>query len=277
MRSYIIVPIMSVVIGLAGLICVSPSVRAYIIIVTGRVVEWTPEAIEADPVGYSLFAEAQLKKDKRVFQEMRKDLGVCMEVMSKKLSEKSKLLEQGEKFVEDFAEACDAGEFPAKVHGKEYTELQLRSQLGLTLAEVNGLRKSVAEIEQVSVTAELEIQRVVVESEKIDSQLALLATRREIFRARAVTAEGIAILTSVNSVLEGNQSFIKENPVGTIMEIMNRTSLPPANGSVSDVQVDEYLKGYVAKKSSAGFSKESGKKGKFGQTENIPAAPGDDL
>lgn len=275
MKSYVVAIVTPVIFSLACLVYVSPAVRAYIFTVSASITEWTTESIAADPVGYSQYAEAQLKKDRKTFQEMRKDLGMCMETMSKKLTEKSKLLVQGEKFAEDFAEAFDAGEFPATVHGKEYTETQLRSQIGLTLAEVSGLRKSIAEIEQVSATAELEIQRVVVEGEKNDSQIALLATRREIFRSQPVSAEGLAILTSVNSVLEGNQSFIKENPVGTISEIMNRVSLPPAQGSVSGEQVEEYLKGYVAKKSS-GFSKDSAKKGKFVQSEDVPAAPGDE-
>ena len=275
MKNYVIALVVLALIGLAGLIYISPAWRACAMTAAESLTQWTPEAIEKNPIGYSQFVEAQLSKDLKIFRETRRALTLRMETLAKKLAEKTKLLAQGEKLAEEFAEAITAGTFPVTLHGKDYTESQLRIQIALTLAEVNGLRESVAEITKVSAVAEKEIQKVVVGIEKTESQIALLAARREIFRSQATSAEGLAMIADVNAVLAGNQILIKENPVRTIEEILSVTTTPTSQGvAATETQVEEYLNVFVAKKP-AGFSKNSTKKGELVQTKDIPSAPGD--
>lgn len=256
-------------IGLATLLIISPVWRTIFGTAVEDLTQWTPAAIEKNPIGYSQFVEVQLKKDLKVFQETRKALALRMETLAKLLSEKTKLLENGEKFADEFAEAITEGAFPIRLHGKDYTESQLRIQLSLTLAQVNGLKESVAEITKVSATAEKELQKLVVETEKTESQIALLAARREIFRSQATSTEGLAMIATVNSVLEGNQILIKANPVRTIDELLKdvESESPSQEVASSETQVNEFLQNYVAKKSS---------KGDLFQTKDIPLAPGDE-
>ncbi len=231
---------------------------------------WTQEEIDRNPVGYSQYVEAKLKDDLKTFQKTRRDLTLRMETLAKKLSEKTKLLEQGEKLAADFAETITAGVFPVDIHGKEYTESQLRIQISLTLAQVNGLKESIVDITKVSAVAEKEIQKLVVGVEKTESQIALLAARREIFRSQATSAEGLEMIAQSNAVLEGNQILIKENPVRTIEEILHETA---SQGSpATEKQVDEYLKNFAAKKTSG---KNGSGKGDLLQSKDIPSAPGD--
>jgi len=275
MKNYIITLAVIVLIGLAGLIYISPVWRTNAITAAESLTQWTPEAIERNPVGYSQYVEVQLKKDLKTFHETRKALTLRMETLAKKLAEKTKLLQQGEKLAEEFAEAITAGTFPITLHGKEYTESQLRIQIALTLAQVNGLKESLAEIIKVSSIAEKEIQKLVVGIEKTESQIALLAARREIFRSQATSAAGLEMIAQANAVLEGNQILIKENPIRTIEEILYETaSSASPSVAASETQVEEYLKIFVAQKP-AGYSKDSSRKGELVQTQDIPPAPGD--
>lgn len=278
MKNYIIPLLVLVVIGATGLLYISPAFRTTALATAESMTQWTPEAIEKNPVGYSQFVEVQLKKDLKTFQETRKALTLRMERLAKMLAEKTKLLQRGEKLAEDFAEAVTAGVFPVSVHGKEYTESQLRIQLALTIAQVGGLKESVAEIAKVSTVAEKEIQKLVVGIEKTESQIALLAARREIFRSQATSAEGLEMIAQVNAVLEGNQILIKENPVRTIEEILDDIANAPMKEGVAaeNSQVEEYLACYVAKKPSS-LAKSGGKKGDIVQSKDIPPAPGDDV
>lgn len=276
MKNYVPVLVVFALVATAGLFYFSPVFRTNALATAESMTRWTPEAIEKNPVGYSQFVEVQLKKDLKTFRETRKALTLRMETLAKKLAEKTKLLEQGGKLAEDFAEAITAGVFPVTLHGKEYTESQLRIQIALTIAQVNGLKESVAEIAKVSTVAEKEIQKLVVGIEKTESQIALLAARREIFRSQATSAEGLEMIAQVNAVLEGNQILIKENPVRTIEEILNDTSAPVRQGvAASSTQVEEYLNAYLAKKPS-GLSKNEMKKGELVQSKDIPPAPGDE-
>jgi len=268
MKKNIVTLTVIVAIGLATLLVISPVWRTIFGTAVEDLTQWTPAAIEKNPIGYSQFVEAQLKKDLKIFQETRKALALRMEILAKLLIEKTSELGNGETFANEFAEAITDGTFPAKLHGRDYTESQLRIQLSLTLAQVNGLKESVAEITKVSVTAEKELQKLVVETEKTESQIALLATRREIFRSQATSAEGLEMIATVNSVLEGNQILIKANPVRTIDELLRDVESESTSQGVtpSEIQVSEFLQSFVAKKSS---------KGDLFQTKDIPLAPGD--
>jgi hypothetical protein len=267
MKKTFVVLALIVVIVPVTLFFVSPTWRTNATSAVESLTQWTPEAIEKNPIAYSQFVEAQLKKDQKTFQETRKKLAISMEGLAKKLAAKTKLLEQGEKLAEEFAETITAGSFPVTLHGKEYTESQLRMQLALTLAQINGLKESVTEITKVSAVAEKELQKLVVGIEKTESQISLLATRREIFRSQATSAEGLAMIAGVNAVLEGNQLLVKSNPVRTIEEILNDAESSTQEVAASDVQVEEYLQSVIAKKS---------QKGDLFQTKDIPLAPGDE-
>jgi len=267
MKKNIVILAVIAVIGLAALLIASPAWRTKAGSAVENLTKWTPEAIEKNPIAYSQYVESQLKKDLKKFQETRKTLALRMETLAKKLIDKTNLLEEGEKFADEFAEAVTNGKFPVKLHGKDYTESQLRIQIALTIAQVNGLKVSVAEITKVSAIAEKELQKLVVESEKTESQIALLAARREIFRSQATSAEGLEMIATVNSVLEGNQILIKENPVRTIEELLKETETVTQGVAASEVQVHDFLQLYLAKKSA---------KGDLVQTQDIPPAPGDE-
>lgn len=255
-------------VGVIVLFYHSPAFRTSVIDGAESITQWTPEAIEKNPVGYSQFVETQLKKDLKIFQETRKSLSRQMEVLTKMSAEKMKELEYGKKFATEFAEAITEGAFPVTLHEKSYTESQLKNQLAMTLAQIDGLKNSLAGIDKVTRIAEEEIQKNVVRIEDVESQLALMVTQREIFRSQSTSDAGLAMLTEARSVLEGNQVFIKNNPVRTISDLIKDSTVAASSGPASHTEVEAFLVEYTAKKSA-----KDGKK--LVQTEDVPAAPGD--
>ena len=226
---------------------ISPQFRTTVNEAGMSITTWTPEAIQADPVGYSMFVESSLKKDQEKLQISRKEIARQMERLAKMQSEKSKLLSDGEQLADEFAEAITAGVFPVTVRNAEYTEEQIRAQLALIVAQVNGMKASLDEMNDVAKTAESEILKLVVNIEKTESQLAMLKTRREIFRTQAITTEGLAMIDEVTSILEGNQILLKSNPVGTIEDILNRSRTSAETSPAGQSEVDAYLNNYTQK------------------------------
>lgn len=264
-RTMIIIVAVAVVLG-AIAFWVSPSFRTRVVSEATKIGQWTPEAIQKDPVGYSNFVESQLKADLEKYSSARQALASTMNDLAKKLSDKTKLLERGDKMAETIADAIEAGKFPVTVLGKEYLEAQLRSQLSLTLAEIDGLRESLTEIEKILKSAEQENEKIVVNLEKTESQLALLATRREIFKAQATSAEGLSMIAQCNAVLEQNQMVFAANPVRTISQMISDLENISGPESVSADRVEEYLSDHIAKK--------GGKKNSLVKTKDIPSEPG---
>jgi len=269
MKKTIVTLVVVIATGFTTLVTVSPAWWTCATVTVESLIQWTPEAIEKNPILYTQFVEAQLKKDLKTFQVTRKALALRMDTLAKKLAEKTKQLEKGKNFADEFAEAITNGTFPVRLHGKDYTETQLRNQLALTLAQVNGLKESVAEITNVSVAAEDELRKLVVNIEKTETQIALLTTRREVSRSRTTSAEGLEMIATVNSVLEGNQILIRHNPVRTIEELLKDNETATQSVPASETQVHEFLQDYVAKKSKSS-------KGDLFQTKDIPLAPGDE-
>ncbi|MDD3587487.1 MAG: hypothetical protein PHQ75_09920 [Thermoguttaceae bacterium] len=258
----VVVVVAAVVIGFF----VSPAFRTKVISKAEKIGQWTPEAIQKDPIGYSEFVESRLKKDLEEFKTTRKNLGARMDDIAKKMSDKGKLLVAGRTLADEIAEAIEAKKYPVTVAGKEYTESQLRSQLSLVVAQMDTMTESLSELEKIQMASEKENERAIIQMEKTESQLSLVAARREIFKAKARTAEGLEMITQCNAVLEQNQTVFANNPVRTIEEMLADTEAKASGAhSASAERVEKYLDEYRAKK--------GGKANSTVQTQNIPSEP----
>jgi phage shock protein A len=138
------------------------------------------------------------------------------------------------------------GRFPVEVRGAAYTESQVRSQVSMLLAEAEGYEASLADLESVRATAEAKIEELAVRINRTEAQLASLATKRELLRARQLTAAGEQLLAQVDELMTGNRQTIDANPVATVRELLART---PAKqeGRATDRKVEEFLTAKPAK------------------------------
>jgi prepilin-type N-terminal cleavage/methylation domain-containing protein len=206
---------------------------------------WTPESIEEDPKGYSQYVEAKLKADLDKFTTVNRELQLRMETLAELESRKAKLIAKGEPLKEQFAQAITDGKFPAVVQNKEYTESQLRMQLALILAQLEGYEETLAEIKKGSETAQAEIERNVLAIDKTETEIALLATRRAVWESKATSTEGRKLIEKVNAILEGNEVVLKDNPVRSIDVIIAQAEKSEAAKQPRDV--DKYLQEFKSK------------------------------
>jgi hypothetical protein len=80
--------------------------------------------------------------------------------------------------------------------------------------------------------------------------LAALATKRELLRARQLTAAGEELLAQVDELMTGNRQTIDANPVATVRELLARAPSKPS-GRAGDREVEEFLTAKPAKADAA--------------------------
>ncbi len=243
----------------------SPQFRAKAAAVSSDFTEWTPEAIEQDPVGYSDYCQRQFKSNLARFKERQDALGRADVELEKRLSEKIALCDAGRALAEKIAQTLEEGVFPAAFNGASYTKEQLTSQLKLLLAQVDGLQGSINEMRATAQKANESVQKLVVQIEQTETQMTTLAARREIFKTNKLTNDDKSMFESCRNALEEAKTSLSSEftPVRTIEQLLKASEQTKV--SSSDARVEEYLKEFRAKKESSV------------QTKDIPEEPAQEV
>lgn len=235
-----------VAIVIAGLLyCFSPSIRTGIGKGFDKVTKWTEEAIKKDPIGYYNYVEGRLTADQEKLNETLKNLRIAVGDLSKRNSDKRKLLEKGKEYETEFVDALIEAnnKFPVTVRGKEYSESQLRAQGDLIVAQNVGLTNSITAIESALVDSNKKIQELIVNKEKTETELSMLKTKKEIFKANKLTAEGLAMVAQIDEILQSNVTLIEGNPVRSIDELIKEEEQQAAAAAKNKTSLfDELVK-----------------------------------
>ena len=242
MKKSSIVVLFTVILAIGGtLMAVSPSARALVMGKYNKAISWSGKAIQENPMGYMKFVEKKLTEDQDKIQTTWRNLGISVGKLAKKQGKNRETLEQGMAYAEKFREAYQNanGEFPVEVLGESYTEGQLRAQLSLTLAQNDGLTQSLTEIDEALITANGKMEELIVQKEKTETQLALIATKREMFRANALSTEGLQLVSRLNGLFEENELVMAGNPVRSIEQLVKAETF--ASKPANSVRVEEFL------------------------------------
>ena len=241
-RTFALVVVLGV--GSAAAWAFSPGLRTQMAALWDSQTGWTEAARQADPAGFASHAEAKLKQDLAEMERTRRELAAEVGQLSKTAREQSALAEQARRLAEEFRDVYQTaqadGRFPVEVRGAAYTEAQVHSQVSMLLAEAEGYEASLADLESVRTTAEAKIEELAVRVNRTEAQLASLATKRELLRARQLTAAGEQLLAQVDELMTGNRQTIDANPVATVRELLARTPAKP-EGRATDRKVEEFL------------------------------------
>ena len=244
---------LAVVLGVTGAVAWAnfPGLRTRTAAIWNSQTGWSEADRLADPAGFVDYAEGQMREDHAVMQKTRRELAAEVGELSKAMKEQSAMAARGQTMAEEFRaeyqEALASDSFPIEIHGEAYTESQVRSQVSLLLAEAEGYSESLAEIENIQTEAEQKMEELAVHISQTESQLAALATKRELLRARQLTTEGETLLAQVDELMAGNTQAIAGNPVRTVRELADAEQSKPV-GRATDSRVEEYLaKAPVAK------------------------------
>jgi len=227
-----------------GAYVASPALRAKVHRQWAQVSGWTEDARRADPVGFATYAERKLKRDLEVMERTRRELAAEVGQLSRKIRQEQALADQAVTLAGDFRtqyqEASAGGGFPIEVRNAAYTQPQAKSQVSMLLAEAEGYQESVARLTKVQREAESQMEALAVRVTATESQLAALSAKREMLRARQLTAEGQQLLAQVDELMTGNAQLIEGNPVRTVRELMDSPSEKP-DTPVKMRRVEEFL------------------------------------
>ena len=228
----------------AAAIAASPALRARVTQQWAALCGWTKEAREADPVGFASYAEKRLKHDLDVMKETRRELAAEVGQLAQKEREQQALGDQArqlaEKFRAQYQLASTNGGFPIEVRNAAYTEGQAKAQVSMLLAEAEGYEQAMGQLTDVRKDAESKIEELVVRINSTETQLAALSTKRELLRARQLTAEGEQLLAQVDQLMTGNTQLIEGNPVRTVRELLDAPVAKPQN-TASQQRVEQFL------------------------------------
>jgi len=234
-----------VLVGLAAAaIAASPALRARVSQQWAALCGWTKEAREADPVGFASYAEGRLKRDLEMMEKTRRELAAEVGQLSQTIREQQALGDQARQLAEEFRTeyqlASTDGGFPIEVRNAAYTEGQAKSQVSMLLAEAEGYEQSLGQLTKVRKEAESKIEELVVRINATETQLATLSTKRQLLRARQLTAEGEQLLAQVDDLMTGNTQVIEGNPVRTVRELLDTPVAKPQK-TASQQKVEEFL------------------------------------
>lgn len=236
----------AVVVGgvIGAALAVSPAMRARVNSHWAQIGGWTEEAREADPIGFATHAEEKLQQDLETMAKTRKDLAAEIGQLAQKLREQRALRDQAhglaEAFRSEYQLASTNGGFPIEVRGAAYTRRDAESQVSMLLAEADGYDDSVRKLTEMKEQAEGQMEALAVRVNATESQLAALATKRELLRAKQLTDEGQQLLAQVDDLLNGNAEAIEGNPVRTVRELLEAPS-GKVEQSASRKRVEKFL------------------------------------
>jgi phage shock protein A len=236
---------MAMVGGLMGAaFSLSPAMRARVNTYWSQIGGWTEEARLADPIGFATHAEKKLRQDLQTMQETRKALAGEIGQLAQKLREQRGLANHARTLAREFRSeyqlASADGRFPIEVRGAAYTRPDAESQVSMLLAEADGYDDSVRNLSEVKQQAEAQMEALAVRVNETESQLAALATKRELLRARQLSGEGQQLIAQVDDLLNGNARVIEGNPVRTVRELLE-APVGKVEQSASRKRVQEFL------------------------------------
>ncbi len=201
-----------------------PALRARVFEQGQAWIGWPEAARRADPVGFTDHVERELKEDLDKLQAARGQLAGEIGTLSRNVREQQALLEHAEKLAAEFRDvyqaATEDGTFPVTVRDAAYTEDQAVSQVSLLLAETEGYRETLSKVEALRKQAESRLEELTVRVDRTASQLAMIATKRELLRARVLTDEAEQLVTQVDQLLDGNTQIVQGNPVRSVEELL---------------------------------------------------------
>jgi hypothetical protein len=196
------------------------------------------QAKDRHPVGYVRYVESKLDSDLQTMKKARLELGAEVTKLSQQDTDLAARAQRAEILANDFRIAYQKinndGSEATVVHGCAYTRPQIQSQVSLLLAEAEGYQDSLAAIESTLTEGNRRMEQFAVQIGKTESQIAMLATKRELIRIQELTTEGEQLLADVDQLLIENSQTVACSPVRTSWEIQDESQEDAIDQKVAD-------------------------------------------
>ena len=216
---------------------------------------WTEERRAKDPLGYSKFVEAKLKKSNEAFKTNRAGLDKACADLNLKIREKEAAVAKKEQTLETFLAALDKGEFPVEIYDQKYgSDQQLRAQIVALNQGFQAAQNAVETFREVRSAALNEQIRIVGAIDQNETVLATINAKREIFKSQQSSDECQELVAQMSAAFEG--TVAQENSTFSIRSVediiaqqeqaQNAENVGSSNDY--DQKVDDLLKDFRARR-----------------------------
>ena len=187
---------------------------------------WTPEAREADPVGFIEYAQERLASDLENFEDGIESLEEVRAKSEERLRENRELAAAAESLAGSFREAyrwAETDGYPVQVSGQEYDREQLLDQVRLLLAQLESYQSIVVDYEGVLVAVKERHADLSVRVPNTRAMLETLEAKKELALLREQTAATDKLLVELDEVLGRNRETLEalDTPVRTVEELID--------------------------------------------------------
>lgn len=184
---------------------------------------WTREMREARPALFAKLAEKAIRADLETIDGRLRSMRYAAGKISERYRDSSKKYEFGKKMAAQLIDAKRAGQYPVEIFGVEYEEFQLQSQMKLVCGELKLHAKMLDAVKKASELLEKEKLNLLLYRTNCKGQLDILQAHVEIFEARRIALDGLAILDECADVLLDAGNYLsKLDPVADIETLMKR-------------------------------------------------------
>ncbi len=207
---------------------------------------WTREMREAHPAQYAKLAEKTITADLEKIDGRIRELRLAAGKLSERYRDSSKKYKFGKEIAVQLVAAKQAGKFPVNILGVEYEEFQLQSQMKLVCGELKTHANTLEAVKKTSGLLEQEKLNLMLYRTSCRGQLDILRANVEIFKARQVALDGLAMLDECADVLLGvGQYLSKLDPVADIETLMKRYEDEQAGKDEGDLDLERFLNDFT--------------------------------
>ncbi|MBQ2788663.1 MAG: hypothetical protein IJE97_03435 [Thermoguttaceae bacterium] len=198
-------------------------------------VELTQEMLEQHPDKYAELVKQKIKADVKMLNERIQANSKAAGQLSEEAKECFKKLKFGDQAMRKMLEARRSGAFPVDLFGREYSKVQLDSQVLLVLDELKMQKALRKNIKDTTKQLEKEKRDLVIYKANCDKQLSILDAQVEIYKSRQITKENLDLLQDCANLLLKTETFFAElDPVVDIGTLMERSKAEAAEMTSTD-------------------------------------------
>jgi len=184
--------------------------------------EWTPENIQADPVGYLTWAQAETKKTEQKLEASVLSLRTKKNAAARSLEKNKADQADYEKLLAEFKEGYIAaeGNFPVKIRGVEFEESGLKRKIVECNDKLENVTSLVGTYEKSKTTIDRKLGEIEQKMSEVTKLTNKLGTDLEIAKVNK-SVEGIeGIGDTLNSIMDTTDALVSTAEDGISVEEM---------------------------------------------------------
>jgi len=190
----------------------SPDVRSHITVWGQSILDVPPNA--NDPGAVMDDKIVRLGENVERLGQTRENLSQEVEKLAIRVQERTEKLAQARLMADEYGntyvEAKREDAFPVRVLGVSYTELNLKGQISMLLAQIDGYEKTLAVMKDRLASARTDVESLTVQIDSTQAALDSLAVAKQQAIANALAKADAELLAEVDAIVASNEQVVED-------------------------------------------------------------------